>query len=557
VYWRRKTIVEFRKLWAVIRKDKYDRLVAELQDLLLQNWDQATRQAIADVIRALAGREKFSEAELNQMLQQLRMRLGIKFANDMAAPLFEIQLSAYGLGMKDIIRVKPSFQVIDQKALDALQRHNIFWIRNFWDEQLGQQVAELGRQVIEQGLSREKAGLLFEEAFSGRFENYSWRYWQGFSNHVVTRSRELGRVEGYVRGGIKYLEIRSVLDRRTTPLCREMHGRIIPVQDAVELRNAIINAKSPEEVKKIAPWRKLEEISGKPTSKLPKGMALPPYHFNCRTRTIMVKKAPSIKDIDFNKKGAGRELRESLRQIINNREQISGKELKKLIERAMGADWKDMKGHFYKHRNEKYTGWKSITEMNQMVSDLIRKGGRDIYLQIYEDKYPRIIFHGQNVMLAVDPIDKTILTMFSVKDITKQLQRRNSKFILQKKGKKINKWFMMAKNDKEVFELAYDAWVKHVQDLLDESDPYWQDRLLIARTEIEDYLEVHPEAVSEDQRKAIEKADRWLLDHADEKAIKKVIQGIPDKPSMKYWWEDIETLRKKREALQESVAKVL
>jgi len=100
--------------------------------------------------------------------------------------------------------------------------------------------------------------------------------------------------------------------------------------------------------------------------------------------------------------------------------------------------------------------------------------------------------------------------------------------------------------DKEVFEIAYDAWVNHVQDLMDESDPYWQDRLLIARTEIEDYLQAYPEVINEEQLKAIEEADRWFFNHADEKTVQKVIQRIPDSLSVKYWWEDVDMLRKKR-----------
>ncbi len=327
-----------------------------------------------------------------------------------------------------------------------------------------------------------------------------------------------------------------------------MHGRIISVEEAVALRDALINAKDPEEVKQIAPWRKPEEIEGKPTRKLPKGMALPPYHFNCRTRTVMAKKARRIKDIDFKAAGAARELRESLRQIINNQEQLSGKELSKLVQRAMGAKWERMKAHFNKHKSEKYTNWKTISEMNQMVSDLIRKGGRDIYLQLYQGKFPQMVFYKKNVLLVIELERIIIRTIFSVKNIEKQLTRRNSKFILQKKGKTISKWVGMEKIlDKDTFELAYDAWVNHVTDLLDEADPYWQDRLLIARTEIEDYLQQYPDEVTPEQRAAILKADEWLLENADNPAIKKAIQGIPDPPSQKYWWQDVNTLKKEKQ----------
>lgn len=282
-----KSQVEMRKIWAILRKDKYDRLAAELQDVLLLGWNQATKDAINEVIRAIKGREKFSREALNRMSRELSIRLGLRFANRIAAPLLEIETATYEVGMKDIIKIKPTFHLVDQRALEMLQRHNIFWVREFFDRQLGEQVEELGRQVIEQGLTREQAGQLYIDAFKGRFQSYSWRYWQGYSNHVVTRSREMGRIEGYVRAGVEFYEVRAVLDYRTTDICREMHGRIIPVKNGVALRDKLIAAESPEEVKEIAPWMKPEQVRGKKSSRLNIGLALPPYHFNCRSRTVI------------------------------------------------------------------------------------------------------------------------------------------------------------------------------------------------------------------------------------------------------------------------------
>lgn len=282
-----KSLVEIRKVWATLRKDKYDRLAAKLQDLLLLGWNEATKEAINEVIRAIKGREKFAREDLNRLIRELSLRLGLKFGNKIAASLLEIQSAVYEAGMKDIIRIKPTFQIIDRQALEMLQRHHIFWVREFFDRQLGEQVQELGSRVIEQGLSREQAGQMYMDAFEGRFQTYSWRYWQGFSNHVVTRSREMGRIEGYVRAGVEFYEVRAVLDHRTTPICREMHGRIIPVKDGVTLRDKLIAAESPEDVKQIAPWVQPEKVRGKKSSRLGIGLSLPPYHFNCRSRTVI------------------------------------------------------------------------------------------------------------------------------------------------------------------------------------------------------------------------------------------------------------------------------
>jgi len=53
-----------------------------------------------------------------------------------------------------------------------------------------------------------------------------------------------------------------------------------------------MSAVDPERVKKIAPWLTDKEVEtkvkGKETKDLPKGLGLPPYHWNCRTLTVGV-----------------------------------------------------------------------------------------------------------------------------------------------------------------------------------------------------------------------------------------------------------------------------
>ncbi|ODS29948.1 MAG: hypothetical protein SCARUB_04952 [Candidatus Scalindua rubra] len=56
----------------------------------------------------------------------------------------------------------------------------------------------------------------------------------------------------------------------------------------MKLREKLMTAKKPESVKRIAPWRNAVSVRGKRMGKLPLGMSLPPYHFNCRTITVAV-----------------------------------------------------------------------------------------------------------------------------------------------------------------------------------------------------------------------------------------------------------------------------
>ncbi len=435
-----KSLIELRKIWAIVKKDRYDRIANELLDVLMRSWDENTRLVINEVIRQIKGEQFFSRTELDMIIEALKIRLGEALANEVAQPLYETHLSTYIEGVKDVLQVTPTLQQIDHKAIAALQNHNIYWVHSFFDRQLADRVTRIGQTIIAEGLSRSQAGKLFESALSNELQQFSWRYWEGFANHVVTRSRELGHVDGYIQAGVEYYQVKAVLDHRTTEICRQMHGRVFHVSQAVELKNKLLNAQNPEEVKQIAPWMRPDQVEGKPTSKLPNGLALPPYHFNCRTRTVKAKIPPKISEIDLTVAGAGKLLKDSLTYIINNQEQLSVKELKKLVTRVQGAGWDNMQAHFNKHKDEEFTQWKSIEEMNAQLMDLIRRGGRDIYLQLYLSKEPRVIFTDDTLFLSIDPVRNKIKTFFGINRTTeKTLKSKKSKYILMKKGRTINK----------------------------------------------------------------------------------------------------------------------
>ncbi|APF20389.1 hypothetical protein [Caldithrix abyssi] len=69
------------------------------------------------------------------------------------------------------------------------------------------------------------------------------------------------------------------------------------------------------------------------------------------------------------------------------------------------------------------------------------------------------------------------------------------------------------------------------------------DDLILCREEIEDFMELFPDELTDEQKKAIQKADRWILEHADQ--VIPQIRGFTNKPSAKYWWEHPSTLSQK------------
>ncbi len=103
---------------------------------------------------------------------------------------------------------------------------------------------------------------------------------------------------------------------------------------------------------------------------------------------------------------------------------------------------------------------------------------------------------------------------------------------------KIKKWF----------PTAFIQYTRNYKDLANPDElPEEQDIIILARETIEDYMELFPNELTEEQRKAIEKADRWILEHFEE--VIPNIRGFTNKPSAKYWWEHPSTLSQKASQL--------
>lgn len=298
-----KSLIEIRKITAIVKNDTYDRIAAELQDLLIRSWNEATAEAIQDVIRAVNNREAFTAQQLDEMIAALKPRLGATFAGNVAADMLELQASTYVQGMADIIGIRPSFNVTDRRALAALERYAVYPVLHHFDDQLEGKVREFGSKIIDEGLNRSEAGKLFEDEFAKKYNVQSFRYWQGYANHVVTRSRELGRVSAFERAEVEFAEVRAILDNRTTEVCRHMHGRRILVSELVTVRDALVENEDPTKVSEIAPWPSAKQVSQSRTKDLPRGALMPPYHFNCRTRTVMAREVSERNTVTGTKMG--------------------------------------------------------------------------------------------------------------------------------------------------------------------------------------------------------------------------------------------------------------
>ena len=163
----------------------------------------------------------------------------------------------------------------------------MYWIGNRYDVDVRAQMLSTGSEVVSSGVSLEEQGKVFKAAFQEQF-NKSNSYWKGLSNHITTRAREFAKVDAYDIAEIVEVEIVAVMDHRTSKICQHLNGKIIQVKTLRKQRKKLMNASSPEQVKKISPFYS-DTMTDKiiDMKKLPGNIGMPPYHFNCRTLTVI------------------------------------------------------------------------------------------------------------------------------------------------------------------------------------------------------------------------------------------------------------------------------
>ena len=261
----------------------------EMTELLMVEWGNGSKKAARKANRLLnAGNSKLSKQEIKQLVSVIDESLQAGFVANVGASLPGLIRRGYRRAKQEVVD-RMVWREIDRKATGWLNDHHMFWIGDYYNRMLSEQVAQTIRAGMKEGLGREAIGRDLAEFF----EDYPGVpskpavYWRGLAANGMNRSRQFGLVQGYVETGTRYLEIVAVLDERTSPVCRELSGKVIPLSAAVAQRDLLMAAEDPEDVKTIAPWVSAASIKGLGIRDIiDQGVVLPPYHFHCRTTVV-------------------------------------------------------------------------------------------------------------------------------------------------------------------------------------------------------------------------------------------------------------------------------
>lgn len=342
--------VKRRMVREVVLKDEkaFEKLHAELTRALSNAWDDAMREGIVNALDRLRdlGAGAFTKEDGAAIMRILEASVGADALQAaMREPIINLSDAIYRGGAEEIGRaagVSIAFMRPDLDALDILKTGNLYWVGNSWNTTHQDRIARALNDYFEQGMTREALTQRFAEDFAGLTER-GRRYWELLADHTATKTREMGRVTGYDRAGVEYVQVRAHLDDKTTEICRHMHGRVIAVSKMRTQRDDYLEAASkrnePAMKETWAMHGADADFSATPTSKLGRGTASPPYHFRCRTITVMF--VPPRGQID------------QIKQKVTDREALSDQDFTFIRDRANQSSFLEdrlARAKFVKHR---------------------------------------------------------------------------------------------------------------------------------------------------------------------------------------------------------------
>lgn len=274
-----------RRISRLLRQRDFVKFSQNLSEVLIEIWLAAGKIGLEALKEHLRGTAAFATGEIDDVIEILRGALSTDYGARIQPVVNGSVKHVYTLGQNEIkVGLAKSFNVVDHKAVSWLHQHHMYWSLNRYDNHFTERIKELGKEAIEKGMSRVKAGKFFEQTI-GREVVRNKGYWELTADAITTRSRSFGTVEGLVKAGATKYVWDSVMDHRTSDICLELNGRVFEVSRAIEVRDKIIAAKTPEEAKEISPWipeNKFKEMSFEEIKAA--GVVLPPAHGRCRAR---------------------------------------------------------------------------------------------------------------------------------------------------------------------------------------------------------------------------------------------------------------------------------
>ena len=296
----RRAIIK-RGLRCALLKDSqaWQALYDQWRDACTRAWSDQMRDAITTALDTLSdiSPDTPTDDAVNTIMSALETDIGgDAMESVLRGPALDFTDAAMRLGYQEAgaaTGVDIAFGRPDLDALRVVQDSNLFWVGNNWNSNTKQIFQDALTALYQEGLSRDELAAKLAEDFAGLGERCI-SYWTMLADHIGTKTREIGRVNAYQRAGVEEVVVRAHMDDRTTNICRAMNGKVISVNELAKQRDDYLEAVSHRNVpaakrawKMRADSEDFSEIESMPEGTLVTDIGGPPYHFNCRTITVV------------------------------------------------------------------------------------------------------------------------------------------------------------------------------------------------------------------------------------------------------------------------------
>lgn len=242
----------------------FDRAVAVLGSGLRRLAAQTERDAVAEALRALdvdwpnttatQRRDLVSRAfeRAGRVLAPIPTRIGEKL--DKVAP--DVWRAGRRSAARQGLDISTSFGEADRVAARATRKSSVLFVSDEMGRRASQFSDEARRIVsegMEAGLGRGEIKERLAQA-AGSTISRSATYWEVVAGAFVSRGHTWSQMLGYQEAGIERYQIESVLDERTTNICRFLHGKVFSVQSGMRGLRDGDALEEPEKIKQHTPW---------------------------------------------------------------------------------------------------------------------------------------------------------------------------------------------------------------------------------------------------------------------------------------------------------------
>lgn len=431
-------------------------IILALKTALSKTWTEQRRALLFDVLeegRTLGLQESPESQEIERIVGKAEGYLGMGLAEAARRPVWQADMAAYRVGLQ-AVSADFSFTLPDMEALDVLRGYTLFWVQNSYTQWLQDEMVEALNEYFTEGRTRIELAARLERFLTSK-EPRMQGYFDLLADHNATRIAEIGHVTGYERAGVEYAEIVAVLDERTSPICRHLHGRLIPMSALSNQKGRLLDAAKRLDMKAAKAAQPM--LSGASeaavllepkTSKIvAQGIGMPPYHFRCRTTTVAhFEPADTWQKASHWAIDGEAPRREIPRLLAYARNAHWGTHLR-TWERSAGGDGQKHPTafvHFKKHGLREME-LRTLEEYNQALISLLRRSDRDVYLAIQkkEHPYPVLVFRDDRTQetAMINLKGQQVATFFKSNDKKfDELRIRHNIFLKLDRARGLMKW---------------------------------------------------------------------------------------------------------------------